>query len=135
MGSSGYWIGTLFFLALSLGALSSAISILEVNVTSAMELLSWSRKKAALLSGVLISLVGLAPAWSIEILGIMDALAGNLFLVVGGFALSLFVGWKSIESIRNVDLSPRLRMIWIWLIRVPVPIVLSVVAFYSVMNL
>ena len=100
-----------------------------------MELLSWSRKKAALLSGVLISLVGLAPAWRIEILGIMDALAGNLFLVVGGFALSLFVGWKSIESIRNVDLSPRLRMIWIWLIRVPVPIVLSVVAFYSVMNL
>ncbi len=135
MGSSGYWIGTLFFLALSLGALTSAISILEVNVTSAMELLSWSRKKAALLSGALISLVGLAPAWRIEILGIMDALAGNIFLVVGGFALSLFVGWKSIESIRNVDLSPRLRMIWIWLIRVPVPIVLSVVTFYSVMNL
>lgn len=135
MGPAGYWVGILFFFALSLGALTSAISVLEVNVTSAMELFSWSRKKAAFISGGVIAFVGMAPAWSTDVLGIMDALAGNLFLVVGGLLLSLFVGWKSSVFVDQVELSPKWRMLWVWLIRLPVPIVLGVVAFYSAINL
>jgi len=47
MGMVGRLVGLLFFIALVLGALTSAISLLEVVVASALDGLGWPRRKAA----------------------------------------------------------------------------------------
>ncbi len=93
MGSVGRGVGILFFAALIVGALTSAISLLEVVVSSAIDGLGWSRRKAGILLGIAITVLGAPSAWSTDILGAVDQVANNILLLGGGFALSIFVGW------------------------------------------
>ncbi len=93
MGSVGRGVGILFFAALIVGALTSAISLLEVVVSSAIDGLGWSRRKAGILLGIAIAVLGAPSAWSTDILGAVDQVANNILLLGGGFALSIFVGW------------------------------------------
>lgn len=98
MGAIGRVVGTLFFLALLVGALTSAISLLEVVASSIIDEFSMVRRNAAVLTGILIALFGLLSATSLDVLGVVDQLAGALFLVIGGFFLCLFVGWVMKED-------------------------------------
>jgi NSS family neurotransmitter:Na+ symporter len=82
MGAVGRPVGILFFLALIVGALTSAISLLEVVVSAIIDNWEWPRRKAALIMGLLITIVGIPSALSIDFLGLVDQLAANLFLVV-----------------------------------------------------
>ncbi len=92
--TGGRVIGTLFFLALVLGALTSAISLLEVVVSSVIDEFGIPRKKAALSAGTLIALFGLLSASNLNTLALIDAVAGELFLVLGGLGLSILVGYR-----------------------------------------
>jgi len=94
MGGLGRIVGSLFFVALAVGALTSAISLLEVVTASLIDEFGVRRKAAAVSAGVVIALLGLAPAVSLDFLGLLDKIAGELFLVVGGFGICLLVGWK-----------------------------------------
>ncbi|NNL86115.1 MAG: sodium-dependent transporter, partial [Myxococcales bacterium] len=135
MEGVGRLLGFLFFLALAVGALTSAVSLLEVGVSSAIDGLGLSRRRAALWLGIGIALLGLGPAYDISILGLMDHLAGNVFLVVGGLALSLFVGWQLRDAEGAVMGADPRRPGWLGLwrlaLRVPVPLLLAVVAFFA----
>jgi NSS family neurotransmitter:Na+ symporter len=93
MGAVGHAVGVLFFAALVVGALTSAISLLEVVVASAIDSLGWLRRRAAVVLGLAIAALGAPSAWKTEILGVVDQVANNIFLLGGGFALSIFVGW------------------------------------------
>ncbi len=130
MGAAGQVIGLLFFVALLIGALTSAISLLEVVVSTAMDSLGWERRTAALVAGGLIMALGILPALDDGKLDVMDKLAGNAFLVAGGLALSVFVGWFTHDPIGQVSkgaASIRWFHIWRWLLRIPVPLVLAYV--------
>ena len=81
MGAAGRVVGFLFFLALAVGALTSAISLLEVVVSAAMDGLGWQRPQAAIIMGSAITVMGAGAAASIDILSVMDEVANNLFLV------------------------------------------------------
>lgn len=94
MGPAGRVVGTLFFVALAVGALTSAISLLEVVVSSVMDELRVARRTAAIAVGTIIAGIGVFPALSLDLLGILDQLAGTLFLVVGALGISIFVGWR-----------------------------------------
>jgi NSS family neurotransmitter:Na+ symporter len=93
MGSVGRGVGVLFFAALIVGALTSAISLLEVVVSSAIDGLGWPRRQAGILLGIAITVLGAPSAWSTDILGAIDQVANNILLLGGGLALSVFVGW------------------------------------------
>jgi len=43
--------------------------------------------------GVLIALAGLFSAFSTDVLGLVDQVAGDLFLVIGALGMSILVGW------------------------------------------
>ena len=86
-------VGFLFFVALVVGAITSAVSMLEVVVSSAIDGFDMPRKKAAIGLGVVIALIGLAPASSLNILGLMDAIVGEFLLVVGALGMAILVGW------------------------------------------
>ena len=138
LGVAGRVVGFVFFSALLVGALTSAISLLEVVVASAMDSFGWSRAMAAIALGQAIALLGLPAAMDLEVLGWMDRLAGNLFLVFGGLMLSLFVGWRMSDATEQVALGAegvRWFTLWHWLLRIPVPAVLAYVLFRGVMAL
>jgi neurotransmitter:Na+ symporter, NSS family len=93
MGGVGRFVGILFFVALAVGAVTSAISLLEVVTASIIDEFGVARRNAAVGMGLLIALAGLASAFSVDILGLVDQVAGDLFLVIGALFISLFVGW------------------------------------------
>ena len=124
MGGVGRVVGLVFFAALVVGALTSAISLLEVVVSSAMDSLGWSRRRAALIAGAAVTLLGAPSAASVEVLGVIDGIANNLFLLGGGLALSLFVGWGMADPIAEVERGTRgVRWFFLWrqLLRFAVP--------------
>ncbi|MEN8159109.1 MAG: sodium-dependent transporter [Myxococcota bacterium] len=127
LGGAGRIVGAIFFVALTVGALTSAISLLEVVVASAIDRFGWSRRKAALSLGGTIAVLGLPSAASIDVLGLVDQIAGSVFLIAGGLGLSLFVGWRmpdpETEVLRGARHVPWLP-IWRFLLRFPVPLAL-----------
>ncbi|HZP36413.1 MAG TPA: sodium-dependent transporter [Methylomirabilota bacterium] len=100
-----------FFLLLSVAAVASAISLLEMPVALAHRELGWSRPRAAVVAAALCWALGLPSvlsfnlwaewrplAWlpglgSLTVFDALDHLASNVLLPLGGLALALFGGW------------------------------------------
>jgi len=135
MGTAGRVVGTLFFVALVVGALTSAMSLLEVVVATAIDQLGWPRPVATVSLGALCALLGVPAALDIEVLGVMDRVAGTLFLVFGGLMLSIFVGWVMHDPVGEASQGAegvRWFFAWRWLVRTVVPAVLLVVLGQSI---
>ena len=101
---------------------------------SAIDTLGWTRRRAAFLLGGAITLLGVPAALDLDLLGAMDQLAGNLFLILGGLGLSLFVGWRMDDPIGEVSRGAEgvgWFFLWRALLRYVVPAVLAVVLFFS----
>jgi NSS family neurotransmitter:Na+ symporter len=134
LGNGGRIVGFFFFAALIFGALTSAISLLEVVVSSAIDGLGWRRRYAAAGLGSLIFALGVPAALDIDVLDWMDKLAGSVFLVFGGLMLALFVGWRiedPLEEVQRGATGVRWFRLWVWLLRIPVPLVLALVLYRS----
>ncbi len=134
MGTAGRVIGTLFFAALVVGALTSAISLLEVVTATAMDSLGWRRLQATLVMGGAIALLGIPAALSTDVLGVMDQIAGNVFLLGGGLMLAVFVGWVMRDPIGEVsEGAAGVRWFFLWrsLLRFVVPVLLAFVLWTS----
>jgi NSS family neurotransmitter:Na+ symporter len=132
MGAAGRFVGFLFFAALFVGALTSAISLLEVVTSSLIDTWKIQRRRAALGAGIAILVVGLPSAFSLNALGLFDKIAGEFLLVVGAFVLALYVGWRMPDPVGELALGfrrPRLLKGWYWIVRVVAPIVLAVVIY------
>jgi NSS family neurotransmitter:Na+ symporter len=135
MGAVGRAVGFVFFVALVVGALTSAISLLEVVVASAIDGLGWSRPRAALGLGAAIALLGAPAAWSLGVLDVMDKVANNVFLLGGGLALSLFVGWRMADPVAEVRAGAEgIRWFFLWrtLLRFAVPAILLFVLWDAI---
>jgi NSS family neurotransmitter:Na+ symporter len=127
MGGTGQVVGAFFFIALFIGALTSGIALLEVVVATVVDESKISRRTAALTAGVVIALLGILPATSLDILGVMDAIASEVFLPLGALGLALMVGWgppgRKIEIFME-GTRPFIRRImggWLWTVRLAVP--------------
>jgi len=135
MGSAGRWVGALFFAVLIVGALTSAISLLEVVVSAAMDSLGWERGRAAWIAGAAMAVMGAPAAWSTDVLGVMDSVATNLFLLGGALGLSLFVGWRMHDPVAEVSAGAEgVRWFGLWrtLLRFVVPAVLVFVLVQAI---
>ena len=100
----GIVFAVLFFFLLTIAALTSAVSLLEVVVAYFVDDRGWERRRAAIAIGALIFLLGVPSSLSLgawsgftiggkEFLSLMDYVGSNILLPVGGIAVSLFVGW------------------------------------------
>lgn len=101
MGAVGRVVGIAFFFALTVGAVTSAVSLLEVVTASMIDEFKITRRSAAIGAGVLILLVGLIPATSLDALGIIDSIT-EWFLAVGALGMTLFVGWRMRDPISEM---------------------------------
>ncbi len=135
MGGVGRGVGGLFFVALVVGALTSAISLLEVVVSAAIDGLGWSRRFAAVVLGATIAVIGIPSAWNTNILGAVDEVANNIFLLGGGFALAIFVGWWMADpegEVAQGTSGPFWLPIWRNLLRFAVPLFLGFVLYFAI---
>jgi NSS family neurotransmitter:Na+ symporter len=100
----GYVISLLFFVLLSLAALTSLMSLHEVSTAFFQEEMHISRKKAAAIVTVSTAIIGafcslsLGAADGLSLLGkslfdCFDFITGQIFLPVVGFLTCLFIGW------------------------------------------
>lgn len=145
----GGFIGLLFFLTLTIAALTSSVSILEVPVAYFMRKAKWTRKKAAIIMGSIMFVLGIAaslgmgawsgitPIGSNNIMDSMDYIASNILLPLGGLAMALFVGWyfTKRDAMEAVDLtySP-VKYVWYGVVRYIAP-VLIVIIFLNALGL
>ena len=128
MGSLGWLWASVFFLLLLIAAITSGISLLEVVVAYMVDELKIQRAFSVIIAMTLITIIGCLCAVSIHnwdnlqplhsilkgtfdiqqnsFFDVMDGLASNWMLPLGGLACSLFVGWiwgtgKAVEEIRH----------------------------------
>ena len=101
----GEVLGGLFFLLLTIAAVTSTISLLEVNVAYLQETFNWKRVKATSLATVVIAVTGAVCSLSntvrvnhIKIMGLnlfdfADQITNNILLPVGGLLILVFTGY------------------------------------------
>ncbi|MCP5061787.1 MAG: sodium-dependent transporter [Ignavibacteriae bacterium] len=100
----GYIFSILFFFLLTIAALTSAISLLEVVVSYFVDEKGWKRKNAVIAFGGVTFLIAVPSALSFNVLSdfhifglnffdLADYLTSNIMLPLGGMLISIFVAW------------------------------------------
>ena len=135
--------GTLFFFLLFLAALTSAISILEVVTAYFIDQKGWSRLKATLLFGLIITGVGVLCSFSLgdglnitsffgmKFFDFMDNLSSKYMLPLGGMLTAIFilVRWKVPNFLEEFYLGMTNRIFSISIIKTFLTIASLVVGF------
>lgn len=112
----GYIWGIIFFILLSVAALTSSISLLEVIVAYLTEEKSVKRVKATILTTIGITAIGVLCTLSYGPLkeltlfgkttfGIFDFLSSKILLPLGGIIIAIFVGWKMKKKDVHAEIS------------------------------
>ncbi|MDA9561927.1 sodium-dependent transporter [Gammaproteobacteria bacterium] len=114
----GQFIGPLFFILLSVAALSSSISLLEPGVAYMSEENILSRRSSAQIISFFVWILGIGSALSFNIwsdfsligdrnfLDSMDFIANQILLPLGGMLIAIFVGWFMKKSLIVDELGP-----------------------------
>ena len=124
----GRIVGTVFFLGLFFAALSSAISLLEVPVSVAVDNLGWVRWKATVAIGLLVYCFGVIAAINETWFNLFDQIAVNFFVVIGVALLTFFAGWiaKGVAKELDTGLKSRIGVYLVWMMRTVAPVLIIV---------
>lgn len=147
----GSFISAAFFVLLSIAALTSMVSLLEVVISYFVDETSWSRTKSVWIVGGFTFLMGVPSglAWGgstflteeislfgvTGFFGIMDYIWGNISLALGALLISVFVGWswgtgRAIEELQQgsgdtfTGIAPK---IWSIFLQYVCPVVIAII--------
>ena len=139
----GVLFALLFFLLVFFAAVTSALALLEVCVSFAIDKWGWGRRKATLLVAGAAFVLGIPSALSYGMLSGVNLLnydlfdfvcmvTDNLLLPVGGVLMCWFVGWKwkpqlLAEEMEEGGARFRLKKAWLFCIRFITPILVVMV--------
>lgn len=103
--TAGLIFGTSFFLLLSLAALTSTISLLEVPTSYVIDEFNIRRKKAATMIGMGILVISLIISFDISLIGTIDFIFSTVGLPLGGFLICYFLGyvWKVENAMEELE--------------------------------
>lgn len=94
MNTTGVWLATAFFLLMSIAALTSSISMLEVPVAYLIEKFGLSRRTATVVAGVSIALFSAVIVSNFDSLfGLVITISTRYSQPVLGIAVCIFAGW------------------------------------------
>ena len=146
----GTFVGILFFLLVLCAALTSSIALTESAVSTFQDELGWSRKKSALIVGVImvvlgsLSSLGYGPLDGVKILGMQfldffDFLTNSVMMPIAAIAtcilVSRVVGTKRIEEEVLLENGTfRRKKIFAFMIRYLCPIFAAIILISSVAN-
>ena len=140
----GRIFGLIFFLLLSVAALTSSLSLMEVVVSYLIDNRGWDRQKAVLGSSTAMFIICIAASlsmgiWSgftiggMNIFDLLDWFANNVLLPLGGIFITLYVGWFwGVDKVRdeitnNGEVRFALFNVWIFLCRFVIPLIIAIV--------
>ena len=136
LGFPGRLVAVIFFALAYLAAITSSISLLEVPVSSMMDRLGWTRNKSVYVSTAIFFLLGIPSALNLDLLGKMDSIFGGVLLILGGFMLSILLGWviprKFDEDLEGCETNPKFRRYLKFMLRWVSP---PVIAFGLIVSL
>lgn len=141
-------IAILFFLLLVFAALTSSISLLEVVVAYYCDEKKWSRRKATLVMGGIIFLLGVPSALSNNLLAdvhfigkrnfldSIDLLATNYILPAGGVLIAIFTGWVMTTRLARGEIEKgavqfHLYPVWHFLIKYVSPVLVAIILLFK----
>lgn len=137
--------GTLFFLFMIFASFSTVLAVLENIISVCMDTFGWSRKKAALINGLLLAVLSLPcvlgfNVWSHVqmggrgVLDMEDFAVSNLLLPIGSLVYLLFCvtkwGWGFDKYLAEANrgsglkLSPKLKPYFQWVLPVLILLIL-----------
>jgi NSS family neurotransmitter:Na+ symporter len=140
----GFIFGTLFFLLLTVAALTSTISLLEVPVAYFVDERNWSRKKAAWMIGLLSFVLGVPSALSsggvkfftkIDFQNAMDFIFGNVSLAFGALLICFFLGYiwgvrKAVQEVFSGNPRFKLKPLWTFSIKFLTPVAIIIILIF-----
>ena len=145
---AGQLFAVLFFILITIAALSSAISIIEPSVAWLVEHKAYSRPKAVVTLGLLIWFVGFGTLFSfnhwadITLFGMtffdtLDFLTANIMLPLGGLLIALFVGWRMrrqaiIDEVGSIEKG--INKWWMRILRYVSPLLVIIVFVMSLVK-
>lgn len=152
MGGIGPILSAFFFVALTVAALTSSVSLLEVVVAYLMDERNMARKKAVYLSSAImiamcvLASLSLGSMSGVTFLGVgafdfFDILTDKIFLAIGGLLLCVFTGWfvnkedLKNELTNNGKISFGLFEIWYNLVKFVIPVAIAIVAVAGIMSI
>lgn len=141
-GFMGLVVGFGFFLLLSLAALTSTISLLEVPVSWLIDEHGVRRKKAAWILGSVISLVSVLVSFDIGLIDLLVLIFNEIGLPLGGLMICLFLVWfwKTENALLEIGEgfesfeSHWSRSLWVFFIRFVSPILIALVLLTTLFN-
>ena len=132
----GDLFGGAFFLLLTMAALTSTISLLEVPVAHFVDAIGWSRPRAVLivtlavfamaipsaLGNGAVQALGSLPGLGLDFLTLMGTIWNDFALPIGGLLTALFVGWvwrvdQALEELLLDQAWFPARHLWSFLVR------------------
>ncbi|MFU0800541.1 MAG: sodium-dependent transporter [Xylanivirga thermophila] len=146
--AGGSFFGFIFFVLLSVAALTSAMSLLEVVVAWIIDEKGWNRRKASIGIGILVFIVGIPATLGysvlsdvkflgMDLLDTYDFITNNIVLPITGLFTAIFAAyiWKveyAMEEINTPKGKITFGSFYRFLIMVIIPIA---VCFIMIMNL
>jgi len=145
----GVLFGLMFFVLMLFAALTSSISMLEVNTAFLVDNYKIDRKKAALTAGFFIFLLGIPSSlaqgvlsnfaiFGLDFLSAMDFLASYILMPFGAFMMTIFLVRvlgldEAINEATNEGTIPfKIKVLWSFLVKYVVPIIIILVFLSSV---
>lgn len=149
MGGMGVLFSVIFFLALTIAALTSSVSLLEVVVAYLMDEKGVARRTATYVASAVMCVMCILSSLSMGVMSgftifgvgffdFFDILTDKIFLAIGGMLLAIFAGWfmkkedLKAEVTNNGEVSFGLFEAWYFMIKYVIPVLIAVVAYSGI---
>ncbi len=152
MGTTGRFIGLIFFLVLSFAAITSSVSVMEAIVSSIMDKFKFSRRKSSLIvaaytiiAAIVVCLgynllyfdITLPNGTHAQILDIFDYISNYIMMPLVAFLTSILIGWVAkpqviIDEVTHGGHKFGRKTLYIIMIKFIVPIMLLMLLLQSV---
>ena len=144
--TGGGFFAIAFFALVFLAALTSAIALLEVSVSYALERWKFGRKKTVIVTGVLIfpsalsfGVLGDVTILNYSVFDFIGMITDNILLPLGGLFMCYYIGWKwspkyLVEEIEQEGIIFKWKKVWIFCVRFITPILVLIVTISGFVN-
>lgn len=151
MGVIGIILSVLFFIILTLAALTSSLSLLEVVTAYLIDERKMERKKAVSIASSLMIVTGMLSSLSLGLLSdfkvlfgvgffdFFDIITDKIFLAIGGMLIAIYTGWfMKKEDIKDEltnggTIEFKLFNVWYAVTKYIIPIAIGAVAIAGIM--
>ena len=131
---------SMFFVLLGIAALTSTISIMELITTFLHEEFNMLRRNAVTIVSMVVVVLGVISCLSPQFFNSLDYATAKIMLPMGGFFISLFIGWRLDKKITfaqlsnngTLSVSARFLKLYIFILRYVAPAAILGIFVYGI---